>query len=291
MTTETVIEKVRAELGSLDARAEQAVLATFKVMQDAALVDMPVYSREEVFVGENITLEEYVALPREERRRYLDGAEPPNQAWIEKQLARLQASWIMVVDGRVVLHGATMQDYPEDEEFLLLCERTGKYPFIFFHPLVHAIEESASTWHETIQPKDAYPTLALSLLKNDNRLALTADLDIGSLNSFGDIDLLKKSGVIEILPHQSERDSRHLSRPYIYFPKRITVEVVDQNGQEQHVRATVFCVQDWQYSPFVIVNPARTFLVGRQILSALKPRLTLDFAAKQTEVQFPAASS
>lgn len=141
MTTETVIAKGRKELGPLNSQAEQAVLATFKVMHGAALVDMPVFSREEVFVGENITLEEYIALSREEQCQYLDGAEPPNQVWIEKQIARLQASWIMVVDGRVVLHGATMQDYPENEEFLKLCERSGKYPFVFFHPLVHAIEE------------------------------------------------------------------------------------------------------------------------------------------------------
>ncbi len=212
MTTETVIEKVRKELGPLNAQAEQAVLATFKVMQGASRLDMPALSHESAFVGENITLAEYVALPREERRRYLDGAEPPNQAWIEKQLARLQASWIMVADGKVILHGATMQNYPEDEDFLKLCERCGKYPFVFFHPLVHAIEENAG-WHKTIQPGDAYPTLALTLSNDSNHLSFVADLDTGSLNSFCDLNLLEKNKVIEALPYHSERHAQHLSRP------------------------------------------------------------------------------
>jgi hypothetical protein len=144
MTTETVIEKVRAELGPLDARAEQAVLATFKVMQDAAFVDMPVYSREEVFVGENITLEAYVALPREEKRRYHDEAESRNQFWVETQLEKFGAKWLMVVDGQVVLHGATMDNFPDHEELVALCHRTGKYPFAFFSPRIFWIEEIAA---------------------------------------------------------------------------------------------------------------------------------------------------
>ncbi|MEK7728128.1 MAG: hypothetical protein AAB354_06905 [candidate division KSB1 bacterium] len=286
MTTETVIEKVRTQLGPLSAQAEQAVLATFKLMQNAGRFDMPIHVHEAKFVGENITLEEYVALPREERRRYLDDAEPPNQAWIENQLARLQARWIMVVDGQVVLHGASMQSYPEDEEFLKLCQGTGKYPFVFFHPLVHAIEENFAAWHKTIEPGDAYPAVALALANGSNHLALAADVDTGAVHSFCDLDLLKTSGVIEIVPYQSERYAQHLSRPYIYFTKRVTLELADENGKKQHTRVTISCVQDWQSSPFVTVNPARKFLLGRQVLFELRPRLTLDFAARCTEVQF-----
>ncbi len=285
MTTETVIEKVRAEIGPLNAQAEQAVLATFKLMQNAARFDMPSFLQDMEFVGQNITLEEYIALPREERRRYLDGAEKPNQAWIAKKLSHLQASWMMVADGQIVLRGASMQDYPEDEDFLKLCERTGKYPFIFFHPLVHAIEEN-SGWHETIQPGDVYATLNLTLANDSNRLALVADVDTGSLNSFCDLDLLKRNRMIEILPHQSEHNAQHLSRPYMCFTKRITLELADENGKKHQARVTIFCVQDWQYSSFVTVNPTRNFLLGRQVLLELRPRLTLDFAARSTEVRF-----
>ncbi len=134
MTTEILVQQVRDELGVMDERSEQFVAALKKVLQRAT----PPLSGEQ-FVGRNMTLQEYETLTRAEKRHYDDETEKLNQRWVDKQLAHLQAKWIMVVDGQVVAHGATLDSYPDDEEFLALCKKTGKYPFLFVSPRVFAI--------------------------------------------------------------------------------------------------------------------------------------------------------
>jgi hypothetical protein len=37
-------------------------------------------------------------------------------------------------------------------------------------------------------------------------------------------------------------------------------------------------------SPFVVINPDRTALIGRDILLQLKPQVLLDFAKRQTQI-------
>jgi hypothetical protein len=183
MTTEVLIQKVRDELGVLDERSEQFVATLKKVLQGDGETSKPQPSQEK-FVSRNITLEEYEALPRLEKRRYHDEAEKLNQRWVENQLNSLQAKWIMVADGQVVLHGATLDGYPEDEEFLALCAKTGKYPFLFVSPRVFAIEEHATLWHQTNEPGDAYPAVTIALKGNNNRFETEADLDTGAVDCF-----------------------------------------------------------------------------------------------------------
>jgi outer membrane protein assembly factor BamB len=82
--------------------------------------------------------------------------EKVNTRWIEDKLRKLHAMWIMVIDGQVVAHGS-LTDYPSDEEFDKLCEKYGKFPFVFLNPQLLRIEES-SIWHDTIVENDKYPT-------------------------------------------------------------------------------------------------------------------------------------
>lgn len=136
MTTEILIEKIREELGSLDVPVEQAIAATVKILQNTNAALPPA---EEKFTGRNITLEEYKTLPREEKRRYHDDAEKSNWRWVENQLNRLNAKWLMVVDGKVLNHGSTLINFPDRQELVELCKRTGKYPFAFYSPSMFAI--------------------------------------------------------------------------------------------------------------------------------------------------------
>ena len=129
MNTETLIEKVRAKFGTLDAQGEQLVAAALEIIQEANAPSTP--SSQENFVSRNITLEEYRALPRDAKWRYQDQAVKLNRHWVDNHFKRLKAKWMMVVNGQVVKHGATLDNYPEDEDFLALCQETGKYPFVF----------------------------------------------------------------------------------------------------------------------------------------------------------------
>ena len=160
MTTETLIQKVREELGSLDAKGEQAVATAMKLLQSTGAASKP-QPREERFISHNITLEEYKALSRDEKRRYHDDAEKLNWPWVENQLNSLNAKWIMIVDGQVVMHGESLKNFPGREELLTLCKRTGKYPFAFFSPRLFSIEEIPTAWHPTKEPGDAYPALTI----------------------------------------------------------------------------------------------------------------------------------
>lgn len=162
MTSETIIKKVREELGVLDERAEQFVATLKNVLQGSSEAPSH-YQSEGSFVSSNITPEEYEALPREDKRRYIADAEKVNKRWVENQLKRLNAKWMMVIDGQVVMHGATLDTYPEDEDFFALCDKTGKYPFVFISPRVFAIEERPVAWHETNEPDDAYPALSVTI--------------------------------------------------------------------------------------------------------------------------------
>jgi len=193
MNATTLIENVCDEH---EASAEQVVALAKKYLQNAE-TSLP-QIEEEKFSGRNITLEEYIALPREERRRYQGEAKKLNRRWIETQFKKLDAKWMMVIDGRVVEHGTTFDNYPEDDEFLEFCQKTGKYPFVFFSPRVFAIEENSTAWHKTYEPNDSYPAVAITLAGYNKNLTTAADLDTGAMGCYGDLALLMTNGIVKI---------------------------------------------------------------------------------------------
>jgi len=290
MTTETLIQKVREKVGAFDEYGEKLVVAAMEILQSADQKTAP-QAFAESFISRNISMEEYIALPTPERSRYQSDAEKSNRHWIEKQFNNLHANWIMVVDGQVVKHGATLDDYPEDEEIYALQEKTGKCPFVFFSSFLLAIEESATTWHKTNKPGDAYPALLITISGNNKQLKTEADLDSGAVGCYCALDLLQAQGIIKLLPKDIQQISQHLSQPFIYFTKQVWLELVDKNEASRRLRTSLICVTNWQNSPFTTINPNRTFLIGRSVLLNLRPRLVLDFDACCTEVQFGEAVS
>ncbi len=286
MTTETLIQKVRTKLGKLDDNGEHIVAAALEVLKEAD-GQRPNLTREAAsFSSSNISMEEYEALPSHEKLRYQDEAEELNQEWARKQLSERNAKWLLVVDGQVVSYGKDLDDYPEDAEFFALCQKVGKYPFIFFSPAVFAIEESATLWHATDDSADAYPALALKISENNAALETEADLDTGAIECYCSAELLIEHKIILPDTKRFLKTSRHLSQPYAYFSSRLWLDLLDQNGVTRRWRTTMICVTDWQRSPFVTINPRRTFLLGRKLLLNLRPRVLLDFDARQSEVQF-----
>jgi hypothetical protein len=285
MTTETLIQKVREEAGELDENGEQ-LLATFKkILQNAVKTTTPEPS-EDSFVSHNITPEEYEALPRVEKRRYLAEAEKLNERWIANHFNSLNAKWIVVVDGQVLMHGSTLDSYPEDEDFFALCEKTGKFPFVFISPRVFDIEERPTVWHKTKELDDAYPALSIAVLSKNKRFDTEADLDTGAVDCYCSLELLTANGIVKLHSKEFEYTSEHLSRPFIYFIKPLWLELIDDAGTSRKWRTSIICVADWKQSPLTAINPNRTFLLGRSVLFNLRPRIILDFDARLTEVEF-----
>jgi hypothetical protein len=93
------------------------------------------------FNGQNISVAAYEALAEDEKFKFLDKAENENTEWLREKFRALRAAWMMVVDENVAAFGESMDTYPNDDEFLKLCQKFGKYPFVFFNPLLLAIEE------------------------------------------------------------------------------------------------------------------------------------------------------
>ncbi len=184
MIQETIIQEVRQRLGPLNSQAEQAVKEVLEILKLPREADST-ETQEKPFIGANVSVTQYETWSRDERLKYQTDPEKINAPWIEKKLQELNAAWIMVIDGLIVASGS-LTDYPSDEEFDALCEKFGKFPFVFLSPRVLMIEENIS----------------------------------------------------------------------------------------------------WQSSPFVAINPQRIALVGREAFLKLQPIVHLDFAARQTEIEY-----
>ncbi|MGH7601155.1 MAG: hypothetical protein ACREOI_32765 [bacterium] len=287
-TQEAVLEKVRARVGTLDAKAEQAVAQAIAVLNESRQSEPPARPVEEKFVSANVSLAQYDAWSPEERFQYLNNAKKINAHWIKKYFQDLSAAWLMVIDGEVIAHGASIQHLPQEQEFEALCEKHGKYPFVFFNPRLFMIEE-ALAWHHTVEPDDAYPTVAVKLRGGRGVLDLVADLDTGAIDAYFNLDLLVKHGLLTPGTRDYEDESEHLGQSFRFIAKPLWLSVADKNGNSREAGFFAFCIKNWRHSPFVAINPNRTALVGRSVFFKIAPVILLDFAARQAEIEFPSS--
>ncbi len=285
ITQEAVLEKVRTRLGTLDAKAEQAVAQAIAVLNESRQHEMAAQPMADKFVSANVSLAQYDAWSPEERFQYLNNAKKINANWIRKHLQDLSAAWLMVIDGQVIVHGSSIQHLPQEQEFDTLCEKHGKYPFVFFNPRLFMIEES-SAWHHTVEPDDAYPTVAVKLQSTQGALDLVADFDTGAIDSYFDFDLLVHHGLVKQSHRDYEDESAHLGQNFRFIAKPLRLSVEDADGNSRETGFFAFCIKNWRGSPFVAINPTRTALVGRSLFFKLAPVVHLDFAARQTEIEF-----
>jgi hypothetical protein len=170
MTHEAIIEKVKKKYAGADEATIHSVLQT---LQDAKVdlrwPDSTPYSAETIpqsseasaplkFIGEHLTLEQYRRLSLSERGALKRQLKQQNREWLEKAFSALRAAWIMVMDGEIIAHGASLKDYPSTGKIREIGTRHGKRPFIFVNDLFMAIEESRATWHPTIYDEVKLPS-------------------------------------------------------------------------------------------------------------------------------------
>ncbi|MBI1925812.1 hypothetical protein HYR99_16380 [Candidatus Poribacteria bacterium] len=276
-----ILKKVEKELGPLNKQAREAVLRGLELAFQKGEPPKPVLAWQ----GENPPYVEAECLSLSERSRRMRDLETQNQVWLERKCEELGASWLIVVDGEVLAHGATLADYVSGDALRKWCEQTEKLPLVYEHPRSLAIEESAP-WHLTAYPQDAYPTLELGLVGNGNRAELVADFDTGSLETYADLDSLQAQGVVQIAPQDVLRQHVHLGQAFAYFIKHVTLLLTSEDGVTQQLPRGVRCVLNWQQSPFVHVNPYRQALAGRGIGLQFQPLLTLDFSRRETRLHW-----
>jgi hypothetical protein len=279
MSVEEVLREVEKQLGELDERAKEAVKLALKLAQgEVTKVAEPVWQ------GENPPFEEMANLGIEERSRIMNELEERNREWLLRKCEELQASWLVVVDGKVLRHGYGWNDFVTDAEKLQIAQWTGKMPLLFIHPKMLWIEEVAWSF---LGIRDAYPTLPFALMGNKQRVDLVGDFDTGATGIFTDAEMMSRNGVIQILPTDQWLVGFHLGTAFVYCTKSLTVALGADDGTERLERNFgVVCVFNWQKSPFVAVNPSRVALVGRDICLRLQPKIALDFANLITSLTF-----
>jgi hypothetical protein len=273
ITVDEILAEVEKRMGALDERTKQAVTLALQLAEQHGLPK---------WQGENPTWDEWQRMSEEERQAVMDELEQRNRVWLEWMRRTLQAEWLLVVDGKIVRYGASWNEYPSDDALEALIQQLGKVPLLFAaDPL---IEETA--WSPTRYPEDFYPTLSVTFQGlAGQRITLVADFDTGSRHTFADADLLQRQGVIHLLPTTLWAVGWHLNRSFRYTPKSLIVILTAADGTQKTSSQTILCVRNWQQSPFVVVNPNRTALIGRSLCLATQAKITLDFAQQVTSVQ------
>ncbi|MFN3421272.1 MAG: hypothetical protein ACK40X_06075 [Armatimonadota bacterium] len=150
-------------------------------------------------------------LTEEERIRIMDELAAANHDWLERKRLELGARWMLVVDGKVLTHGPTFDNFPSDEEVEELCRKTGKMPLLHTTPLL--IEEHA-IWHPTIYPADLYPILPVTFEGGGRSVEIIADFDTGAADTYVDAEMLQNQGIIHITPATPWRRESHLGQDF-----------------------------------------------------------------------------
>jgi len=291
---EAVIEDIKADLNHLDETTLQSIRKIidrakrphFRAPEAERRSTVPLIDIEEPlpFVGENLTPEEYEKLTLQERSLLQWRLQQQNRFWLKETFAKLKAAWIVVVDRQVIASGKSLKNLPMQTQVRRICRRTGKFPFIFVNDKFITIEEITAAWSTTNQARDYYPTFPLTLRSAAKVVDIVGDFDTGASNTFVDYDFLTDHNLIQPQVEDYPIVSLHLSQRFAYVAKWLQVEVPSNSGETRNLIARVFCVSNWNISPFVEINPNRTALIGRDILLELKPQVLLDFAKRQTEI-------
>jgi len=291
---EAVIEDIKADLNHLDETTLQSIREIidrakrprFLAPEAERRSTVPLIDIEEPlpFVGENWTLEEFERLSPEERAMRKWRLKEKNQDWLQEQFSTLSAAWVVVVGGKVVASGRNLKKKPLPPQLLKICRRTGKFPFVFVNDRFIAIEESASTWQKTILTDDYYPTLSIIFNSASGIVEVVGDFDTGCSHTFVDYNFLADQKIIQRETIEDFEKHQHLNRDFIYVDKPVRVELPINSSATLILNTLISCVPNWNFSPFVALNPNRTALIGRDILLELKPQVLLDFAKRQTEI-------
>lgn len=280
MTKEEILMEMEKQMGPLDQKAREAVRAAVDLIEHTPA---PAYA-ESTFQGENPPFDVAARLSLDERSQLLHELTEQNRAWLERECRERQAGWLMVIDGQVIAHGHTLQEFPESEQVRAIGQQTGRFPLVFIRSSLVAIEETAA-WHSTTTPGDSYPSLPITLENGGISLSLTGDFDTGAVDIFTDGDWLESQGLTQIDATDVSFGDSHLGLSYTYLVKPVTV-VLTADGVARREQYKIVCVRNWTSSPFVQINPKRQALVGRGIGLRLQPIVELDFGHLLTRLRW-----
>jgi len=196
---------------------------------------------------------------------------------------------VLLCDGQVVATAESAETFDPgrireiEREHNRLCFIFGKED---------AVEESEWAY---LGPSDAYPTVRVWVAPEgteaerlrERGVEVLADFDTGNprhppgFYAFDDT-IREQAG----LPPGTPGQGAHLGQTYFYTRCVATVGSADESGGTRVHRAVARFIVQWDDSPFVRPNPARRGFVGREIMFALRLRITLDPSTRRTYISF-----
>ncbi len=85
----------------------------------------------------DFSFDEYLALSEEERDAIAFRAYQTLGGWIDAELARRKATWMLVCGGEIIEASPSLDEYPAREHLLQLGQERGRIPFVFVRgPLI-----------------------------------------------------------------------------------------------------------------------------------------------------------
>lgn len=230
-----------------------------------------------------IAFDKYLDLPDDERDAIHTSAYAKYRNWIDAELERRGAEWMLVVGGDVIEAGESLDEYPSREKLYKSGHHFGVIPFVFVANPV--IEESS--WAALLK-NDFYPTVSINLgsslsASSQNTWALQADFDTGSFHTMLDYDSLLQRKILDRQPIDQANEGSHLERKFKFHIATLTIGIIDESGQTFSISTSISCVRNWQQSPFCLVNAFRKALVGRGLLLKLPIRLELNGQDRSTK--------
>lgn len=238
------------------------------------------------------SLESFLLLDVEEQIDLKELIEDKYEKWIDDQLDKYKAAWIVTLGDRVILHSDDLFSAPDLEDVLPSGREADLVPYLFLRSW--PIEEGPGVQWNKLGPiyhfDDWYPTIRLRVSNprspGQDGLEFTADFDTGNPFIHMDAKVLYDEGIIDWFNYFiSQRPRRHIGHSYRYCLAPVHIEILDGDPPVEGFTTMVMCVRNWQDSPFVDQNPERTAFVGRQIFTFGKLRTVLDGVEKMTFIE------
>jgi hypothetical protein len=235
-----------------------------------------------------LSFAQFAALGEEAQIAAVHRAWALREEWLEAELIRRRACWLVVAGEDVVASGDDLETIPVDEALDELGRRFDRAPLLFTRPLVEEAVPPRTPWAE-LAAGDAYPTVSIHLGAPGDleavfeRAPFVADLDTGSPALIMPSEHGESIGW-RVLARRW-RAARHLGQDYEWRPVLASVGVVDRAGTRRSADVTAIAVRRWAEGPFTRVNPARRALVGRNVLMRLGLRVLLLAGDRQTSIE------
>lgn len=235
-----------------------------------------------------ISFNDYLAMPRGEREAIDIEAYEKYANWIEQELNRHDARWILVCGGKVIESGPTLQSYPRAQKLQDAGAQYGLIPFVFLRgPMIEESIWAVLPYH------DSYPSLPIIVaaenesplnFKSKGLVIEDADLDTGATDVMLDYEQLSANGIIPDQVIEKLHVHSHLNREFYYYSRWVRIGVLTETDEIISGVIEVLCVRDWKKSPLRVVNKSRQALVGRKLLYELPLRIELDGRKRITQI-------